>query len=60
VRVAVLEETVASRVESLDWPRLAADLDAYGCAVMPGILSPAACRALAATYADEAPSAAGS
>jgi hypothetical protein len=52
---AVLEETVASRVESLDWPRLAAGLDAHGCALMLGILSPAACRALAASYADEAP-----
>ena len=55
MRDAVLEETVASRVESLDWPRLAADLDAYGCAVMPGILSSEECRALAAAYAEEAP-----
>ncbi len=49
------EVSVESRVQSLDWARLAADLDAHGCAVMPKILSPEDCRALAATYADEAP-----
>jgi hypothetical protein len=48
-------EVIASRVESLDWPRLAADLDAHGCALMPGILSPEDCLALAKTYAEEAP-----
>jgi hypothetical protein len=48
-------EVIASRVESLDWPRLAADLDAHGCAVMPRILPPDACLVLAKTYAEEAP-----
>jgi hypothetical protein len=39
----------------LDWPRVAAALDAHGCAVIPGLLAPGDCRALAALYADEAP-----
>jgi hypothetical protein len=33
-------------------PRLAADLDAYGCAVVGGALSPEECAATAACYAD--------
>lgn len=42
------------RVAALDWPRIAASLEAEGHAVMPSVLSPDACTALAATYdADE-------
>lgn len=32
---------------------LGADLDAYGCAVLPGLLAPQKCRDLAALYPDE-------
>lgn len=39
---------------ALDWQRIAFDLDADGCAVVPGLLSVAACRALAARYDDAA------
>jgi hypothetical protein len=42
---------VAERIAALDWPRLATDLDAHGCAVMNAVLSPQACAELAATYA---------
>jgi hypothetical protein len=46
---------VAGRVESLDWPRIASDLDTYGCAVAKGVLPPEECRALAATYVEDEP-----
>ena len=43
----------AGSVDALDWPALEADLDAFGCAVAPKILSPQACREIAAMYAQE-------
>jgi hypothetical protein len=43
------------RVASLDWPRIAADLDGYGCAGMGRVLDAAECGELAASYGDEAP-----
>jgi hypothetical protein len=46
---------VASQVESLDWPRIASDLDAYGCAVARGVLLPDECRALSALYSQDEP-----
>jgi len=39
----------------LDWPRIAADLDATGCAVTPPLLDAADCARLAALYDDPAP-----
>jgi hypothetical protein len=41
------------RVEAIDWPRVAAELDARGCAVVDAILSPAACHSVAGFYDDE-------
>jgi hypothetical protein len=41
------------RVAPYDWLALAGELDAYGCAVLPKLLSPAECRAVAALYPDE-------
>jgi hypothetical protein len=38
----------------MDWDRVAADLDAYGCAVVKAVLSSGECRALTASYAEEA------
>jgi len=38
---------------ALDWKRIAAEVDAYGCALAAAILSPAECEALAALYASE-------
>jgi hypothetical protein len=39
--------------ETLDWTRLAAELDAHGCAVVPGLLDAAECADVAGWY-DEA------
>jgi hypothetical protein len=46
---------VSDRVEALDWDRIAADLDAFGCAAMGRLLEPEACAALRALYPEEAP-----
>jgi uncharacterized protein len=45
---------VEARLAALDWARVAADLDAEGCAVFSSVLSPEGCRSLAATYGDDA------
>ena len=42
--------TAAQRLAGMDWPALAEELDGHGCAVLPGLLSPAECTALAALY----------
>jgi uncharacterized protein len=41
-------------VDSLEWHRIEQDLDRYGCATAPGLLTPQECDALAAQYADQA------
>lgn len=41
-----------ARAAALDWPRLAADLDAYGCALIGSLLAAEECAALAAAYDD--------
>ena len=41
-------------IDALDWPRIERDLDAYGCAIAPKLLSPETCRGFAALYPDEA------
>ncbi len=43
-----------THLEGLDWAAIESDLDAYGAAVAPGLLSPEACRAIAALYPDDA------
>jgi hypothetical protein len=45
----------ASATAALDWDRIGADLDAYGCATAGPLLAPEACRALAGLYASEQP-----
>ncbi|MET9323010.1 2OG-Fe(II) oxygenase [Streptomyces sp. NPDC003038] len=42
----------AERVEAADWPALAEELDTYGCAATPQLLTPAECRELTALYGD--------
>ncbi len=42
------------RVAALDWPRIAHDLDAHGCAVTGALLAPQDCAGLAARYDDDA------
>jgi hypothetical protein len=39
---------------ALDWPAMEHELDAYGCAIAPKLISREACRELAALYADDA------
>jgi len=45
---------IAARVATEDWDRVARELDAHGAAVMPSLLSPDECAALAHAYADDA------
>lgn len=42
--------SLADRVAAIDWARVAADLDAQGCAVLDRLLSAAECTALAGLY----------
>jgi hypothetical protein len=44
---------IAARVAELDWTRIAADLDARGCAATGSLLTPAECIALAGWYDSE-------
>jgi hypothetical protein len=43
-------EGVEARVEVLDWPRIAADLDAQGWAMLDRLLTPQQCREIAGLY----------
>jgi hypothetical protein len=49
-----LSPDIAVRVDAIDWAQATGDLDAQGCAVLNGLLTPAECRALAALYGDDA------
>jgi hypothetical protein len=42
-----------ARVTAYDWQALASELDGYGCAVLPQLLSPDECRGIAGLYPDE-------
>jgi uncharacterized protein len=44
---------MTARVDAIDWAQAFGDLDAQGCAVLKGLLSPQECRALAALYPDD-------
>jgi hypothetical protein len=44
---------IAARVDTIDWTQATSELDAQGCAVLKGLLSPDQCRALAALYPDD-------
>ncbi|KGM30595.1 2OG-Fe(II) oxygenase, partial [Inquilinus limosus] len=43
------------RVAALDWDAAAAELDQHGAAVLPALLSPEECRAVAALYSEDKP-----
>jgi hypothetical protein len=47
--------TAVMTVPDLDWRRIGEELDAHGCAVARGMLSPEECDGLAAMYASDAP-----
>ena len=42
-----------ARVAAYDWKALAGELDGFGCAVLPKLLTPEECRGIAALYPDE-------
>jgi uncharacterized protein len=42
-----------ARVAAYNWQVFAGELDNYGCAVLPKLLSPGECRTIAALYSDE-------
>ena len=42
---------IAQRIDAIDWQRACAELDANGCALLQGVLSPEECAALSALYA---------
>ena len=44
---------IPARVDALDWSRITAELDAQGCAVLNGLLTPQECDRLAARYPDD-------
>ncbi len=44
---------IASRVKALDWERVSKDLDAQGCAMIEGLITPEECDALAGLYPED-------
>ena len=50
---APTDMSVEARVAACDWRALASEIDSYGCAVMPKLLTPAECSDIAALYGDE-------
>lgn len=48
------DAAIADRLAGYDWPVFGSDLNAHGCAVLQGLLSPAECRDLAALYPEAA------
>jgi len=51
--VAVAKSSAGASDMPVDWARVGADLDAKGFAVMPQLLTPGACREIAAMYDDD-------
>jgi uncharacterized protein len=48
-----LKSDIAARVEAVEWAQASRDLDACGCTVLKGLLSPDECRALSALYIED-------
>jgi uncharacterized protein len=46
-------QPVGSRLGTIDWGAVSHDLDAHGCALLAGLLTPEECDAVAALYPDE-------
>ena len=44
------EATFAGRIDTLDWTQTGGELDACGCALLRGVLTPDECAALAGMY----------
>ncbi len=50
---ASADKTAEARVAGYDWQALGEELNNYGCAVMPKLLSPEECRTISALYQEE-------
>jgi hypothetical protein len=50
---ASADTSAEARVAAYDWKALAGELDSYGCAVLPNLLTPDECHATATLYPDE-------
>lgn len=50
---ASADNSAEARIAAYDWPALAGELDGFGCAVLPKLLTPEECRTVAALYPDE-------
>ncbi len=46
-------DTIAARIEALDWESIGRDLDARGCASIERLIAPEECRAVAGLYGEE-------
>ena len=53
VATAFASVPAKARVAAYDWQALAQDLDGFGCAVLPKLLSPVECRAISSLYSEE-------
>jgi hypothetical protein len=53
VSTAAAHDPLRDRIDALAWPRIAAELDAHGSAMVAGLLRPDECAALAALYEAE-------
>jgi hypothetical protein len=50
---ALGDTSAAARMAAYDWPAITAELDSFGCAVVPKLLSQEECGAISALYPDE-------
>jgi len=50
--ITTTRQSVADRVSAADWPAIAQELDAVGCALTPPVLTAAACAEIAGWYDD--------
>ncbi len=50
---ASADASAAARIAAYDWKALACELDGFGCAVLPQLLTPEECSSVASLYADE-------
>ncbi len=48
-----MDSDISRRVRAYDWTSIETELEGFGCAVMPALLSTEECAALTARYADE-------
>lgn len=54
-RTALRPDDTLDRVSGVDWGAAAAELDQHGAAVLPALLTPEECRAVAALYPEDKP-----